>query len=257
MSGRRRFNCYSEKSVEKEGEMMYKKIMYEYKNAILPSWDPRTRMVERVMARMKKANDLEHVNWEVHVIDSPGTMNAFVIPGGKVFVFTGILPICKNDDGLAAILGHEIAHNVAQHAAEAMSSMVIFAPIRWSLIFLDATGFTMGLGRLLGDIGLELGIARPASRKQESEADFIGLLMMAQACYNPEEAVRVWQRMQVANQEGPPEWLSTHPSNANRIEKITKWLPKAREAFGESGCVATSRHMNDFKELCQVLVPGL
>ncbi|RFU32312.1 hypothetical protein B7463_g4037, partial [Scytalidium lignicola] len=249
VSGRRRFNCYSEQSVEKEGEMMYKKIMSEYQGAFLPSFDPRSKMVRRVMSRLIPANDLEHVDWEVHVIDSPGTLNAFVIPGGKVFVFTGILPICRNDDGLAAILGHEIAHNVAQHAAEAMSSMVMLAPIRWALIFLDATGVTLGLGRVLGDIGLELGIARPASRKQESEADFIGLLMMAQACYNPEEAVRVWQRMQAANDDGPPEWLSTHPSNANRIEKITKWLPKAREAFGESGCVATSQHAKDFKEV--------
>ncbi|KAH8820802.1 peptidase family M48-domain-containing protein [Xylogone sp. PMI_703] len=249
VSGRRRFNCYSEEAVEKEGEMMYRKIMQEYQGAFLPSWDPRTRMVRRVMGRLIPANDLEHVNWEVHVIESPRTLNAFVIPGGKVFVFTGIIPICKNDDGLAAILGHEIAHNVAQHAAEAMSSMVMLAPLRWALIFLDATGVTLGLGRILGDIGLELGIARPASRKQESEADFIGLLMMAQACYNPEEAVRVWQRMQKANNDGPPEWLSTHPSNANRIEKITKWLPKAREAFGESGCVATARHVKDFREV--------
>lgn len=85
VSGRRRFNCYSEKSVEKEGEMMYKKIMYEYKNAILPSWDPRTRMVERVMARMKKANDLEHVNWEVHVIDSPGELLNALKPCGNTF----------------------------------------------------------------------------------------------------------------------------------------------------------------------------
>jgi predicted Zn-dependent protease len=139
--------------------------------------------------------------------------NAFVIPGGKVFVYSGILPIAKNDDGLAAILGHEIAHNLARHAAESMSSLVMLAPIRWALIFLDSTGYTMGLGRLLGDIAMDLGLMRPASRKQESEADYIGLMMMAKSCYDPSEAVKVWERMEQAQRdEGIPQWLSTHPS---------------------------------------------
>ena len=137
-----------------------------------------------------------------------------MIPGGKVFVYSGIIPIAGSDDGLAAILGHEIAHNLARHAAESMSSLVMFAPIRWVLIFLDATGYTMGLGRILGDFAMELGLARPASRKQESEADYIGLMMMARSCYNPSEAVGVWERMEKAmtQQEQVPEWLSTHPS---------------------------------------------
>ena len=132
-------------------------------------------------------------------------MNAFVIPGGKVFVYSGILPVAKNDDGLAAILGHEIAHNLARHAAEHMSSLIMLAPVRWMFIFLDSTGYTMGLGRVLGDIAMELGIARPASRKQESEADYIGLMMMAKSCYDPGEAVKVWERMEKAQGEAIPE----------------------------------------------------
>ena len=132
-------------------------------------------------------------------------MNAFVIPGGKVFVYSGILPVAKNDDGLAAILGHEIAHNLARHAAEHMSSLILLAPIRWMLIYLDTTGLTMGLGRVLGDIAMELGIARPASRKQESEADYIGLMMMAKSCYDPGEAVKVWERMEKAQGDAIPE----------------------------------------------------
>jgi predicted Zn-dependent protease len=141
--------------------------------------------------------------------------NAFVIPGGKVFVFSGILPIARNDDGLAAILGHEIAHNLARHGAERMSSLVMLEPIRWLFIFLDSTGYTMGLGRLLGEIALDLGLSRPASRKQESEADYIGLLMMAKSCYDPAEAVKVWERMETAQKaqgQEVPQWLSTHPS---------------------------------------------
>jgi len=139
--------------------------------------------------------------------------NAFVIPGGKVFVYTGILDIARNDDGLAAILGHEIAHNLAHHAAEQMSGMVLLEPIRWTLIFLDSLGFTYGLGRIIGSIFMDFGIMRPASRKQESEADYIGLIMMAKACYDPRAAVGVWERMEKAmRQEEVPEWLSTHPS---------------------------------------------
>jgi predicted Zn-dependent protease len=139
-------------------------------------------------------------------------MNAFVLPGGKVFVYSGILPIAKDDNGIAAILGHEIAHNLARHAAEQMSSLVILAPIRWAFIYLDYTGVTWGLGRILGDIALQLGLMMPASRKQESEADYLGLLMMAKACYNPQAAVKVWERMEAAANTDIPQWLSTHPS---------------------------------------------
>ena len=176
-------------------------------------------------------------------------MNAFVIPGGKVFVYSGILPVAKTDDGLAAILGHEIAHNLARHQAESMSSLVMFAPIRWTLIFLDSTGYTMGLGRVLGDIAMDLGLARPASRKQESEADYIGLMMMAKSCYDPREAVGVWERMEKAHSDQDvPEWLSTHPSNSNRITTMEKWLPKAREARDESGCAVTLGYSRDFRD---------
>lgn len=173
--------------------------------------------------------------------------NAFVIPGGKVFVFSGILPICRTDDGLATILGHEIAHNLANHAAESMSSMIMTVPIRWALIFLDSTGWTMGLGRLIGDFAMELGIARPASRKQESEADYIGLMMMAKSCYDPQQAMSVWQRMEAANKDQTPEWLSTHPSNAHRIVQIEKWLPEAEEVRNESGCAVTKGYTTEFQ----------
>ncbi|KAG4436306.1 hypothetical protein IFR05_008200 [Cadophora sp. M221] len=247
VSGRRRFNCYSDETVEAEGRRMYQMIMQENAPSILPDWDRRTKMVHRVMEKLIPASGLEHVDWEVHVIDSP-ECNAFVIPGGKVFVYTGILPVAKNDDGLAAILGHEIAHNLARHASESMSSMVILAPLRFLFIFLDSTGYTMGLGRVLGDMAMDLGLARPASRKQESEADYIGLMMMAQSCYNPQEAVKVWQRMEIAQKDQDmPEWLSTHPSNSHRITQMQEWLPKAEVARSESECAVTLGYSEDFK----------
>lgn len=249
VSGRRRFNCYSEERVKEEGKMMYRMIMQQDKDAILPAWDPRTRMVERVMTKLIPASGLEHVDWEVHVIQSDEA-NAFVIPGGKVFVYSGILPIAKNDDGLAAILGHEISHNLAQHAAENMSRYVLLEPVRWVFIFLDYAGYTGGIGRFIGDILMDLGMMRPASRRQESEADYIGLLMMAKSCYDPNEAVKVWERMekfQRAAGNSIPQWLSTHPSDSTRIDAMTKWLPSAEEARSESECGVTLGYSKEFQ----------
>ncbi|KAG0652353.1 metalloendopeptidase OMA1 [Hyphodiscus hymeniophilus] len=257
VSGRRRFNCYSDASVEREGEMMYKMVMQDAINngSLLPEWDKRSRMVQRVMERLIPASGLQDQQWEVHVIDS-NEKNAFVIPGGKVFVYSGILPIAKNDDGLAAILGHEIAHNLARHAAEHMSSMVLLLPLKWALMvgfnMADATGLTLGLGQWLGpwlsNTVLEFGIAMPASRTQESEADYIGLMMMAKSCYDPHAAVGVWQRMEEAEKNGIPQWMSTHPSNVTRIAKMEEWLPKAEEARDESGCAITTQYSRGFQQ---------
>lgn len=109
-------------------------------------------------------------------------------------------------------MGHEIAHNMAQHSAEKMSQIALLQPIVWGLMYLDYTGVTMGLGRFLGSMMLDLGIMRVSSREQESEADHIGLMLMAAACYDPKAAIGFWERMEKLDKETPPEWLSTHPS---------------------------------------------
>ncbi|OMP85809.1 Mitochondrial metalloendopeptidase OMA1, partial [Diplodia seriata] len=216
VSGRRRFNVVSpeqEKSMSKE---MYAQVLQEYHGQILPAWDRRVQMVQRVLDRLIPASGLDNEQWEVHVIDSP-EMNAFVIPGGKVFVFSGILPICRNEDGLAAVLGHEIAHNVAHHSAERMSQSVFVLAAALAVdIFLGGTG---GITRML----LDLTFLKPGSRSQESEADFIGLMMMAQSCFNPEEAAALWARMEEAEEVAVPQFISTHPSNHNRQQKILEW----------------------------------
>ncbi|KAK6599548.1 hypothetical protein ACHAPF_006895 [Botrytis cinerea] len=247
VSGRRRFNIYSHQDMEAEGQMMYEQILRQYHNHILPDWDKRTQMVQRVMSRLIPASGLDNVDWEVNVIQSQ-EMNAFVIPGGKVFVFTGILPIAKTDDGLATILGHEIAHNIANHSGETMSkSAVFYMPLRILFRFLDATGYTGGLGQILGALALEFGMNLPASRNQETEADHIGLMIMAKSCYNPHAAVGVWERMQAAEKNAPPEWFSTHPSNSNRITQMQEWMSKAEAARDESGCAPTMNNFNSFQ----------
>ncbi|TKA55287.1 hypothetical protein B0A49_10526, partial [Cryomyces minteri] len=177
----------------------------------------------------------------VHVIEAR-EKNAFVIPGGKVFVFSGILPICGTDDGLAAVLGHEIAHNVAHHAAERMSQAFVMLPL------VIAAGLTIGAPDWASRMVVDLAFTMPGSRKQESEADYIGLMMMAQSCFDPAAAVALWARMEEAEKGAPPQFLSTHPSSHNRQEKIRQWLPEARERQALSDCGGTAAQVGDFKQ---------
>ena len=156
--------------------------------------------------------------------------NAFVIPGGKVCVFSGILDICQDDDGLAAVLGHEIAHNVAHYAAERMSKSNILLGVVMAGFLL--IGIDPGIGNLL----TEFAFTRPGSRSQESEADYIGLLMMSESCYRPEAAMELWARMEEEEQNSPPQFMSTHPSNHNRLEQIRGWLPEAEAKRDGSEC---------------------
>ncbi|KAI1861471.1 uncharacterized protein JN550_010851 [Neoarthrinium moseri] len=233
VSGRRRFNCYSQSTVEAVSEQQVKHIIYELEKSggrFLSDWDPRTQMVKRVMRRLIPVSGMEDSEWEVRVIDDPRQANAFVLPGGKVFVFSGIIPIARTEDGLAAVLGHEIAHNLADHIGERMSGQIGINILLGSVVLLTALWGGALLGtQLFGGTLLDFLFSRPMGRKQESEADYIGLMMMAEACYNPEAALSFWQRMESHSQMEPPEWMSTHPSNHNRIENIKEWLPKAME----------------------------
>jgi len=195
-------------------------------------------MVQRVLDRLLPHSGLatDSNQWEVHVIEDE-QKNAFVIPGGKVFVFSGILGVCEGEQGLAAVLGHEIAHNVAHHAAERMSSYAVLLPVA------IAASFALGLG----DFGItrlivDLCFTRPGGRAQESEADYIGLMMMSEACYDPQAAKELWARMEQEEKGAPPQFLSTHPSSHNRMEQIEKWMPQANEKVAESDCAFTSSY---------------
>jgi len=188
------------------------------------SRDPETiAMVERVGKRIAAAADKPEYRWEFTVIDDPKTVNAFCLPGGKIAVYTGILPLTKDDTGLAVVLGHEVSHALAHHGAERMSDQ--------SLMTLPLTVLSEGRSeeaQLLIQQAFGIGVALPFGRKQESEADHIGLILMAKAGYDPREALGFWERM--ASEMGgkaPPAFLSDHPSDAKRIEKIREELPEA------------------------------
>ncbi|KAK3683216.1 metalloendopeptidase [Vermiconidia calcicola] len=240
VSGRKRFNVVSREREQMMGKQMYHQTLQEFGGKILPPHTREHQMVQRVLDRLIPHSGIADEAWEIHVIDDP-MKNAFVIPGGKVFVFRGILDICKGDDGLAAVLGHEIAHNVAHHAAERMSQGVVLLPL--GIIAWLAAGVDPSLLR----IGTNLAFTLPGSRKQEEEADYIGLLMMAEACYDPSAALGLWSRMQEEEKGAPPQFLSTHPSSHNRLGKIQNWLEEAQMRRENSDCSGMIGFADDFR----------
>ncbi len=197
-----------------------------------------TAQVRRVGERIARATGKDF-EWEFRVIDDPKSINAFALPGGKVAVYTGILPVTVDDDGLAVVMGHEVAHATARHGAERMSQGQL------AQVLAVGGGVALGGGdprrtkAIVGALGAgaSVGVILPFSRKQESEADRIGLRYMARAGYDPEAAVGFWERMSAAAGGGkkPPEFLSTHPSDETRIAQIKMWLPEARAEFRPQG----------------------
>ncbi|ODV94632.1 hypothetical protein PACTADRAFT_21356, partial [Pachysolen tannophilus NRRL Y-2460] len=237
VSGRKRFICVSESIEKRIGQYTYNQIMSQYRRQLLPSNHPTTLKVKRIMERIISASGTEEdplVNWEIHVINSNDSPNAFVIPGGKVFVFSSLLPIAKNDDGLATILAHEFSHQLARHSAENLSKAPIYSLL--SLVLYTITG-----SDTLNNLLIRSVIAMPASREMETEADYIGLMIMSQACFDPHEAPKVWQRFsdyESKTGNRVPEFLSTHPATKRRLENMNKWLPEANMKREASNCGA-------------------
>ena len=169
----------------------------------------------------------ENFQWEFILIDDDQTKNAWCMPGGKIAFYTGILPIAKNDDGIACIMGHEISHAVARHTAERMSTALLVSTGTMAIE-------TFILGKRLPSVSKDLrryGLDLPFNRKQESEADYLGIIFSNLAGYNIEESYKVWERMQEESGKGPAEFFSTHPSPENRIKKLKEWIPIVREKY--------------------------
>jgi metalloendopeptidase OMA1, mitochondrial len=166
--------------------------------------------------------------WEYNLIDSP-QINAFCLPGGKTAIYTGILPVAKNADGLAVIMGHEIAHAIARHGAEriARQKLLQIGTLAAGVAVSDMDdGQRRAVLGALG-VGAQYGLMLPFSRDHESEADYMGLVYVARACFDPAEAPRLWQRMAEASGGSRSEFTSTHPSNETRIRQFEKWMPQA------------------------------
>jgi predicted Zn-dependent protease len=239
----------SQLSLVSEGELaavaarQYQQILKEEK---LSKDAKSTQMVRRVGERIKMAaekylaqynrqGEIANYRWEFNLIDSPEA-NAFCLPGGKVAVYSGILPVCQGEAGLATVIGHEVAHAIAHHGAERASQQMMAG--------LGATILDIGLGlggasQVTSDVvmtayglGSQVGVLLPFSRTHEAEADRIGLSLMAIAGYDPKEAVGFWERMsQNKGGSSPMEFLSTHPADRTRIQNIKNFLPEAEARY--------------------------
>lgn len=191
------------------------------------------RAVEQYMAQNNASGELQGFKWEFNLIDDPKTVNAWCMPGGKVAFYTGIMPICKDEAGVAVVMGHEVAHAIANHGRERMSQGMVANGLLGT--FGAALGQNPGLTKQLlfqaVGMGAQVGMLR-FSRQHESEADKIGLIFMAMAGYNPEEAPKFWERMSSQSGGGqPPEWLSTHPSHSTRISDLNAAMPEAKKYY--------------------------
>jgi len=211
------------------GSQQYAKTLQEDRAEIVSS-GPQHAQVERVAKRIEAVagRDKPAFVWKVTLLRK-SEANAYCLPGGKIVVYTGILPVTGNDAALATVLGHEVAHATAEHSAERIErehlTKVAAAIIAGGVAF--TPGQYLRVTALLGAAD-----SLPFSRSQESEADHIGLVYMARAGYDPREAVAFWQRMQRASRgKEPPEFASDHPSDEHRIERIEKWLPEAERQY--------------------------
>ena len=202
---------------------------------------PELEMVRRVSSRLANATGKvgTDFDWQVSLIRSP-QVNAFCLPGGKIVVYTGILPITQNEPALATVLGHEMAHATSRHGSQRVLeqnlAQTALTGVAMSLSDMDYDKQRAVMGAL--GAGTQFGVLMPFSRKHESEADAIGLLYMGRAGYDPRESIRFWQRMENVGGPQPPEFLSSHPSHSTRIQQLEAEMPKALEEYNKSNHAA-------------------
>ncbi len=230
-TGRRQFMLLPEGAELQMGLSAYREVLSKGRLSSDPTLNAQ---VARVGERIAEATGRSDYRWEFKVLEDKQA-NAFCLPGGKVAVYTGILPITRDDAGLAAVVGHEVAHATARHGGERVSQGLIvqtgLAATQVALARNDPHT-VQAVTSLLG-AGAAVGVLLPWSRAQESEADHLGLIYMAKAGYHPSAARDLWVRMDAASkgQQRPPEFLSTHPSPQTRIQQIEAWIPEALQYY--------------------------
>jgi predicted Zn-dependent protease len=202
---------------------------------------PELEMVKRVASRLASATGTPGADfdWQVSLIRSP-QVNAFCLPGGKIVVYVGILPITQNETALATVLGHEMAHATSRHGSQRVLqqnlAQTALTGVAMSLSDMDYDKQRAVMGAL--GAGTQFGVLMPFSRKDESEADAIGLLYMARAGYDPRESIGFWQRMENVGGPQPPEFLSSHPSHGTRIQQLQAEMPRALEEYAKAAPAA-------------------
>ena len=236
ITDRRQLKLLPESKLNAQAAALYEKIKEKEKmsddtkslNKIKEIGSKIEYSISNYFDRNKIEDPTVNFDWEYILIDNDKVKNAWCMPGGKIAVYTGMLKITKNDNGLAAVMGHEIAHAVAKHSIERASRGVLLNT-GTKIIDIATGGKISQVNRVTGmnTVGLlsQIGIMNPFSRKQESEADYLGLIFSSLSGYNIKETIKIWERMKEANKgKEPPEFMSTHPSSSNRIDNISKWI---------------------------------
>ncbi len=245
ITGRKQLNLVSDSEMLSMSFQQYDQFLKENK---LSDNQQQVQMVKQVGGRIQKAvedyfaqkgmsGELKNYRWEFNLIQSD-EVNAWCMPGGKVVVYTGILPVTQNETGLAVVMGHEIAHAVAKHGNERMSQALLaqMGGAALSLALQEKPEETQALWMSVYGVSAQVGVLLPFSRTQESEADHLGLIFMAMAGYEPHGAVDFWQRMaQLKGGAAVPEFLSTHPSDQTRIDNLKKLVPEAMKYYRPAG----------------------
>ena len=237
ITGRKQFNIVSDAKVLPASFAQYKGFLEENK---LSEDDAATKQIKDIGAKISSAVDrfmrsngmvkeADSYEWEFNLVEDK-TVNAWCLPGGKVVFYTGILPICANEDGIAAVMGHEVAHAFAKHGQERMSQGQLQAVGGLAVAYGTRNDKNAAIWNAAYGLGSQVGVMLPFSRKHETEADKLGLVFMIMAGYNGEESAEVWVRMsERANGKKPPQLLSTHPSNESRIQTLRAYLPEATQ----------------------------
>jgi predicted Zn-dependent protease len=241
ITGRRQLSLVSSASLNVAADKQYDDFLQQHK---LSQNRVQTALVKRVGGRIQKAVEgyfrakgeagrLRGYDWQFNLVESE-EMNAFCMPGGRVVIYTGILPVTQDEDGLAVVVGHEIAHAVANHHSERMSHLLLvqLGGAVLSQALKDKPERTRALLMTAVGAGASVGFVLPHSRQQEAEADELGLIFMAMAGYDPGAAVGLWQRMDKQGKgKRPPEFLSTHPAPKTRIRAIERMVPRIRRKY--------------------------
>ena len=225
LTGRKHLVDINRQQEDQLGLQSYRQVLSQ---STVVRTGPLADKITEVGQKIAKVTEDPGFKWEYSLIQS-NQVNAFCLPGGKVAVYTGILPVAANDSGLAVIMGHEIGHAIAHHGAERMAQQKLLQigtmAAGVAVSDMDPAKQAAIMGAL--GVGSQYGVLLPFSRTHESEADYMGLIYVARACYDPTEAPRLWQRMQKAGGRAPAQFMSTHPSSETRIRQFEQWMPEA------------------------------
>ncbi len=232
-TGRVQYNLIPESVMRGVGKSSYKTALSEEQVVRKGPDQDRLEEVGKRIARVAKQPDYD---WSFSMIEDDEMVNAWCMPGGYIAFYSGILPVLRNEAGMAFVMGHEVAHATAHHGAERLSQqLTLLGGLAGLEIYMaNATELKpQQRGIILGALGVgtELAVLLPFSRTHESEADVIGMMYAAQSGYPPDESVALWDRMEKASPGGPPQFLSTHPSNDARKANLRDWMPRARKKF--------------------------